>query len=212
MSLLTMRRKRRHPPHSEGYWPGYVDALTNVVLNLLFLVAILAAGVFSLGMEASRKSLLPTTIDQVRFWVPALSSGRNVKAIDVSAASVAKDTRQVKLESVRPEGRQTLLQITFAGEALVLGDADRAALQPLLQGELQKAGPSTVAVWTVSDADPTNRRASYMRVMAVRTLLGEAGQDVTQVVTRILPGASADQHIQRVYVLLHKKGNQDDSE
>ena len=34
------------------YWPGYVDALTNIVLNLLFRVGVFAVGVFALSIEA----------------------------------------------------------------------------------------------------------------------------------------------------------------
>lgn len=33
------RRRRRAEATAANYWPGYVDALTNVVLNLLFLIA-----------------------------------------------------------------------------------------------------------------------------------------------------------------------------
>lgn len=36
------------------FWPGYVDALMNLVLNLLFLSAIFAIAIFVLGMESSR--------------------------------------------------------------------------------------------------------------------------------------------------------------
>ena len=34
-----------HGVQAPNYWPGYVDALTNVVLNLLFLI-----GVFTIGL------------------------------------------------------------------------------------------------------------------------------------------------------------------
>ena len=36
------------------FWPGYVDALMNLVLNLLFLSAIFAIAIFVLGLESSR--------------------------------------------------------------------------------------------------------------------------------------------------------------
>jgi hypothetical protein len=35
-----------------SYWPGYVDALVNVVLNILFLVGLMAVGLVSLNVEA----------------------------------------------------------------------------------------------------------------------------------------------------------------
>jgi hypothetical protein len=35
-----------------NYWPGYVDALVNVVLNMLFMVGIMAVGLVCLNLEA----------------------------------------------------------------------------------------------------------------------------------------------------------------
>jgi hypothetical protein len=35
-----------------NFWPGYVDALVNVVLNLLFLVGIFTIGLVALSMDA----------------------------------------------------------------------------------------------------------------------------------------------------------------
>lgn len=40
------------------FWPGYVDALMNLVLNLLFLSAIFAIAIFVLGMESSRLRII----------------------------------------------------------------------------------------------------------------------------------------------------------
>ncbi len=36
-----------------SYWPGYVDALTNIVLNLLFMVGVFAVGVFAVSLESN---------------------------------------------------------------------------------------------------------------------------------------------------------------
>lgn len=41
-----------HPDREINYWPGYVDALMNVVINLLFLVALLTAGILITNWEA----------------------------------------------------------------------------------------------------------------------------------------------------------------
>lgn len=221
MASLGLLRKRRHHEHSEGYWPGYVDALTNVVLNLLFLVAILAAGVFALGMEASRKSLLPA-LGEIREAPPQKVQqgvapdkpvvGNVATPIDVARPTLAPDQRLVTLEAVRPEADRTLLQLTFQGEALALAEADRAALMPEIKAAQARFDAATVAVWTVSDKEPTNQRASFVRVMAVRDQLGAAGVDVSQVVTRILPGASVDLHKQRVYVLFNRKRKTNEDE
>ena len=36
---------------SDIFWPGYVDAVTNLVLNLLFLLTIMTVAVFMFAME-----------------------------------------------------------------------------------------------------------------------------------------------------------------
>lgn len=44
-----MKRKKLQ---DTSYWPGYVDALVNVVLNILFLVGLMAVGLITLNIEA----------------------------------------------------------------------------------------------------------------------------------------------------------------
>jgi len=45
-------RKKHKSLEDNNYWPGYVDALVNVVLNMLFMVGIMAVGLVSLNVEA----------------------------------------------------------------------------------------------------------------------------------------------------------------
>ena len=48
---------------SEIFWPGYVDATTNLILNLLFLLTILIVAVFMFALELGR-STQAHTVDQ----------------------------------------------------------------------------------------------------------------------------------------------------
>jgi len=41
---------------SDTFWPGYVDAVTNLVLNLLFLITIMTVAVFMFALELGRTS------------------------------------------------------------------------------------------------------------------------------------------------------------
>lgn len=43
---------KRSKLEDTSYWPGYVDALVNVVLNILFLVGLMAVGLVTLNVEA----------------------------------------------------------------------------------------------------------------------------------------------------------------
>lgn len=42
---------------NSNFWPGYVDAISNLVLNLLFVVAILTIAVFLFAIELGRKQV-----------------------------------------------------------------------------------------------------------------------------------------------------------
>ena len=56
MSAIRRLRGQRSAlaQEDESFWPGYVDALVNVVLNLLFLLAILTLAAFVLGHQAGK--------------------------------------------------------------------------------------------------------------------------------------------------------------
>lgn len=44
---------------ADTFWPGYVDAVTNLVLNLLFVVLIMTVAVFVLALEMGRQQIAP---------------------------------------------------------------------------------------------------------------------------------------------------------
>jgi hypothetical protein len=52
---------------SDIFWPGYVDATTNLILNLLFLLTILIVAVFMFALEMGRmskvESVKPPVVD-----------------------------------------------------------------------------------------------------------------------------------------------------
>ncbi len=208
MSLARLHKKRRHGMHSDGYWPGYVDALINVVLNLMFLVSILAVGSFSMVIEISRKVLMPAmqaSVEKVTHIVDDVRTTGTEGAlitINVVESATPKELQAVSIDRVRTIESQTLMQVKFAAGALQLNDSTRADLIPHLRDLLQKNPGASLAVWAVSDADPQSRRASFMRVMALRDALKLAGAENNNVVTRILPGTNTRTDGQLVYVLV----------
>lgn len=50
---------RRDHSKAPDFWPGYVDALTNVVLNLLFVVAIFCLALFISSLKQEKSERLP---------------------------------------------------------------------------------------------------------------------------------------------------------
>ena len=99
---------------SDIFWPGYVDATTNLILNLLFLLTILIVAVFMFALEMGRMSKVEvenppivatkpaeevlfksiTTIDEATAIKPPLTSTEKVDEV------LSKTTSDVVLENV----------------------------------------------------------------------------------------------------------------
>ncbi len=213
MSLLWMQQRRRRSSGIDTYWPGYVDALVNVVLNLMFLVAMLAVGSFVLGLEISRHVITPelqTSIEQVRRIVDnAVTTGTTgpARTIDVVSTPAPETSPSIRIERVRSVEEQPLLHVKFAPDALQMTDSIRTDLAPRLRELMQKNPGATFTIWAVSGAEPQARRISFMRIMALREALNAAGIDNSRIVTRILPGTNTTTEGQLVYVLMRSTQN-----
>ena len=208
-----VRLKRRHGAAGDGYWPGYVDALVNVVLNLMFLAAMLAVGSFVLGLEISRKILMPAmqnTIENVRQIMDQtqLDSRKGQSStIEVIDSPASRPSPSVQIDRVRSVDSQTFLHVKFAADALQLSDSTRINMIPRLRELLEKNPEASFAVWAVSEADPQSRRVSFMRIMALRDALNKAGIENNRISTRILPGANTSTDGQLVYILVRSTQN-----
>lgn len=73
-----------------NYWPGYVDALVNAVLNLLFLVGLFTIGLVTLNMEA-----IFTQEKVMRLQIESLFEGElNLERQQKALALIAERTHQ----------------------------------------------------------------------------------------------------------------------
>ncbi len=142
--------------HNDGYWPGYVDALVNVVLNLMFLAAVLAVGSISLEMDSARKVLLDQKAKEDR-------------------ASFMADHKPKQVAQPVSHDRREQLVLHFVDYAVRLDDSARERLKSELKREMSQG----VQYWKVSiDLDVNDnlqRRAAYLRMMSVRSAFLEAG-------------------------------------
>ena len=87
-----------HNSDSDGsdiFWPGYVDAVTNLVLNLLFLLTIMIVAVFMFALELGRAS------HEGPGKTPVVSSQEDAKAVSKTAADPVKENIALKLEIQR---------------------------------------------------------------------------------------------------------------
>jgi hypothetical protein len=189
--------KKHQKLESLNFWPGYVDALINVVLNLLFMVAIFAVGVFCMGIQAQ--------LHPKRGGEPIIEAdaGLEQKAAGSAADQESKEKKQsaddltakakqppivfqvkgvtsstpnnlVEQELIKriSEGKKTLTVKFNGNQNTLTGDMDAA-----LAKEVLAVGDSK-GVWKVwaqtSTTDPNQRRELYMRMTAVRAALMRA--------------------------------------
>jgi hypothetical protein len=69
---------------SDIFWPGYVDATTNLILNLLFLLTILIVAVFMFALELGRTSPI-----RVESKAPVTATKPAAEAVSLSGAALA---------------------------------------------------------------------------------------------------------------------------
>ena len=80
---------------SDIFWPGYVDAVTNLVLNLLFLLTIMTVAVFMFALELGRASLGgPETL-------PADATKEKIEIVSKEKTDPVKENIALKLEIQR---------------------------------------------------------------------------------------------------------------
>jgi outer membrane protein OmpA-like peptidoglycan-associated protein len=115
---------------SDNFWPGYVDAISNLVLNLLFVVAILTMAVFLFAIELGRKQGLKIGgLDQ--------QTGIPVKANEVKV-----DEDKKRLEEELKDMRKQMASLRAAEKAAQAAAAEREAARALPEPPPAPAAPA----------------------------------------------------------------------
>jgi uncharacterized SAM-binding protein YcdF (DUF218 family) len=195
----------------DSYWPGFVDALTNVVIAMIFVVVVLAISL-SFAAQMMGRKLAQQIIEQQAQQAPAAASAATAvaradpsppepavpdaptpSAPPTATAPLPRITRIAVAAPATPApaavavtGATSRLQLDYEKTALDLDDRARAALKDALSGlgPLQERRVSLVAV----GPDPTlsdNQRAAFVRLMAVRNVLIEQGFDAGRIEVRV---------------------------
>lgn len=187
---------------SDIFWPGYVDATTNLILNLLFLLTILIVAVFMFALELGRSSKVATNTEATTATVqqtavaetPAtdhvrenialkkeierlnklLAQREPVSPVAVPTSKTQSATAQVPVPVVGLDNTQTR---DF--EILVRFAEEAVALTAQEQAQLREAlqpvlatGRADIDVIVPGGFSETKRMGFY-RAMAVRNLLIE---------------------------------------
>jgi|GEM_PF-5426969 len=172
-----------------SYWPGFVDALTNVVIAMIFVVVVLAISLsFAAQMMAKKmaaeivaKASATTTVSA------AAQSGAAVPESNLGKRThipVAGPKEEQVVEGGRLSAPKNILQLDFEPTAVALDDKATVALT----GALAEA-PRSSAVMLVATGPSmgitSNQRSAYLRVLSVRNVLLQLGFDKDKLQMRI---------------------------
>ena len=134
-------------PQEQNYWPGYLDALINVMLNLLFLVAIFAIGLVLLNLESFTRQNQISRLDEQAQQV-ALHHGFRGKRQQVidrrahhQAAGIGEHLfrRQVGLRDGHDARDRGEVFVSLGVGRVQSGDAEREHIMLALEGREERA-------------------------------------------------------------------------
>ncbi len=179
---------------SDIFWPGYVDAVTNLVLNLLFLLTIMTVAVLMFAMELGRqhqstgetRQEAATAAEQAKAAEPepevealrqqvaelkreARIANDLLAAQKIVAASSAVAAPRNSVAQATPSGGGLLVRYTDDAVTLTAAEADK--LRSSLT-EIVASGGARIDV-VVPTGFSEAKRMGFYRAMAVRNLLIE---------------------------------------
>ncbi len=183
---------------SNIFWPGYVDATTNLALNLLFLLTIMITAVFMFALEMGRASLTasdepqkqkitvvePDEVDPIEQIVTlkleiqrlnkmlAAKSTTNVRPGGLEKTVDATKSEADPLQGFEgSEARDFEVVVRFKDEAIQLKPEEKQELLTSLQPVVER-GESYIYV-EVPAGFSEAKRLGFYRAMEVRNLLIE---------------------------------------
>jgi len=183
---------------SNTFWPSYVDATTNLALNLLFLLTIMITAVFMFALEMGRASADRTEnapkqneaivseikndqaeeIVKLKLEIQRLNkilenkNPQNVKPGHLEKTVDATRNEAKPLHGIeKADSRDFEIVVHFKDEAIALKPDEREQLLKSLQPVVAR-GSSTVYV-EVPPGFSEAKRMGFYRAMAVRNLLIE---------------------------------------
>jgi hypothetical protein len=195
------------------YWPGFVDALTNVVIAMVFVIVVLAialsfsAQILAKRMAAkiaeqqaelgrARQAIVGQAAEKERVaaGAPVLQTQAPQRTRIAVAGNEASLSASAATAKVKPAERY--LQLDFAPGALTVDEAAAKALGAALAPLKQILAESPTLRLEVVAIGPEihlseNQRAAFIRAMAVRNELLTQGIASERIVTRIDMQATA---------------------
>lgn len=174
----------------QNFWPGFVDALSNLVLTLVFVMVIFMLGLFYLSSKVSKSkmdALCPETKSELAQVKKELAETREALRVALAQAGKVRervDVAEKKTPVLKPERIAT--EISNAGSSIIIrfppgivdldDDSKQAldkAIAPLL-GSGRQINASLSAI-PGPETYSEGKRLAFFRAVAVRNYLISIG-------------------------------------
>ena len=162
-----------------SYWPGFVDALTNVVIAMIFVVVVLAISL-SFAAQMMAKKMAAEIVAKAAAATTVAAAAETGAAVPESSLNkrtripVAGPKSEQVVEGGKLSAPKNFLQLDFEPTAVALDDKAAEDLKTALTQAPRTAGVSLVATGPAMGIT-SNQRAAYLRVLSVRNVLMELG-------------------------------------
>lgn len=191
----------------QNFWPGFVDALSNLVLTLVFVMVIFVLALFYLSSKVTQSkmdALCPATkveLEQVKKELAETRSALRVALAEAGQVKARVDVSEKKPEPITKNKVST--ETSVIGSAIIirfpigvaeLDDGakevlDKALAPILATGEQVKASLNAVpGPETYSEG----KRLSFFRAVAIRNYLISKGVSKDSIESKMLDQGSVD--------------------
>jgi hypothetical protein len=179
-----------------NYWPGFVDALTNVVIAMVFVIVVLAIALSFAAQMMGKKmanELVRAKAEVTALRQASVGDSAAPPHEPASGGLVMHTTIQVKAAAAAAAASAVVrhsdlgLRLVFADNAIAL---DKDAIDQLHMALASKKSGAVGARVEVVGTGPAmglsdNQRSAYLRVLAVRNELIDQGFAVERIDVRI---------------------------
>ena len=196
---------------SDIFWPGYVDAVTNLVLNLLFMLTIMIVAVFMFALQLSRaKTDNPTPTLEIPIVNPVpeiVNKDGEIQALRKELESLKSQAlvqnelrgaqKVVTAKSALPQPDKDLEKLTASGGGVIVSFVQDAVTLSAPEAQTLRTSLASIAasgsariVVLVPAGFSEAKRLGFYRAMAVRNQLIEMKVAADKIEVSIREGKS----------------------
>lgn len=183
-----MARKQRIADDDDHHiWPGYVDALTNVIINLLFLIALFVLAI----LVSSFKYKPPDHLEKV-----------DIKTISVASPGEATTGRSPIKAEVKNVNNVTLYVFSMS-QNVNPAELSNGILDAYIPKEAAR-DIDHVDIWCSSSESPAVLRSSFLAMSVIKNHLEKIGASKNRIFTRIYMDSAAVGLEKKYFIAIRK--------